>query len=78
MKTAISIPDEIFRQAEKLARRLSKTRSAIYREAVTEYVSRHDADAVTEAMNRAVERAGGRDEEFVKVASRRILGRTAW
>jgi metal-responsive CopG/Arc/MetJ family transcriptional regulator len=55
MKTAVSIPDKIFRDAERLSRRLKKSRSQIYAEAVTEYVARHDPDAVTEAMNAVCE-----------------------
>ena len=33
MKTAISLPDEIFEEAERLARWLKKSRSELYREA---------------------------------------------
>src|SRR5262245_42454497 len=52
MKTAISIPDPIFREAERLARRLKKSRSQLYAEAMADYLRRHDPDAVTEALNR--------------------------
>jgi metal-responsive CopG/Arc/MetJ family transcriptional regulator len=38
MKTVISLPDGVFRDAERLARRLKKSRSELYREAVAEYV----------------------------------------
>jgi len=78
MKTAISIPDAVFRQGERLARLLRKTRSAVYREAMTEYVLRHAPDAVTEAMNRVAAQVGNRPDKFVRAASRRILERTEW
>jgi predicted transcriptional regulator len=78
MKTAISIPDGVFHQAERLARLLRKTRSAIYREAMAEYVVRHAPDAVTEAMNRVAAQVGGRPDKFVRAASRRVLERTEW
>ena len=55
MKTAISIPDKVFAEAERLSRRLKKSRSQVYTEAVTEYVARHDPEAVTEAMNQVCE-----------------------
>ena len=58
MKTAISIPDKIFHDAERLSRRLKKSRSRVYTEAVTEYIARHDPEAVTEAMNRVFEAVG--------------------
>jgi len=78
MKTAISLPDEVFQQAERLARRLRKTRSAVYREAMEEYVSRHDADTVTEAMNRVADIGEPREGDFVRAASKRILRRSEW
>jgi metal-responsive CopG/Arc/MetJ family transcriptional regulator len=52
MKTAISIPDKIYGEAERLSRRLKKSRSQVYTEAVTEYLARHDPEAVTKAMNK--------------------------
>ena len=51
MKTAISIPDEIFKDAEDMARRLKKSRSQLFSEAMREYLARHDRDQVTEALN---------------------------
>ncbi|MEK7475373.1 MAG: ribbon-helix-helix protein, CopG family [Candidatus Coatesbacteria bacterium] len=78
MKTAISLPDAVFHEADRLARHLRKSRSAVYREAVAEYVLRHDGDAVTEAMNRVAAQVGGRADPFTRAASRRILARTEW
>jgi metal-responsive CopG/Arc/MetJ family transcriptional regulator len=51
MKTAISIPDEVFKTAEKLARRLHMSRSALYAKAVEEYVREHRADRVRECLD---------------------------
>jgi len=78
MKTAISIPDGVFQRAERLARRLGKTRSAIYREAMAEYVVRHDVDSVTEAMNRVAAEVGDRPDRFRRAAARRVLERSEW
>jgi hypothetical protein len=36
MKTAISIPDKVFKEAERLARRLGQSRSKLYGEGVAE------------------------------------------
>ena len=52
MKTAISIPDDLFADAEELARELKKSRSRLYGDAVREYVARHSAESVTEALDR--------------------------
>jgi metal-responsive CopG/Arc/MetJ family transcriptional regulator len=78
MKTAISIPDKIFRDAERLSRRLKKSRSQIYAEAVTEYVARHDPDAVTEAMDRVCEAMGDYSDPAVSAAARRTLEDVEW
>jgi len=78
MKTAISVPDGIFKKAERLARRLRKSRSQLYSEAVAEYVLRHDPDAITEQMNRVCESVDTRPDTLVTDAARRILERTEW
>jgi hypothetical protein len=51
MKTAISIPDPVFEAAERLARRLGKSRSQLYSDAVAHYLEQHPSDAVTERLN---------------------------
>ena len=45
MKTAISIPDDVFEVAERLARRTKKSRSRLFSDAIGEYVARHAARA---------------------------------
>lgn len=52
MKTAISIPDPIFEQADQLAHRLGISRSELYASAVQAYVEAHRAESITEALNR--------------------------
>ena len=78
MKTAISIPDKIFHDAERLSRRLKKSRSQIYAEAVTEYIARHDPEAVTEAMNRVCEEMTEYLDPAISAAARRALEDVEW
>jgi len=78
MKTAISIPDRIYRRAERLSRRLKKSRSQVYTEAVTEYLARHDPDAVTEAMNRVCDAIDTRPDPAISAAARRTLEGIEW
>jgi PAS domain-containing protein len=78
MKTAISIPDKVFNDAERLSRRLKKSRSQIYAEAVTEYIARHDPEAVTEAMNRVCEEMSGYPDPAISGAARRTLEDVEW
>ena len=78
MKTAISIPDEIFEDAERLARRTKKSRSQLFSEAVKEYVARHAPEEVTEAMDRVLAELGDQSDGFAATAARRIIERSEW
>ena len=78
MKTAISVPDRIFAEAERLSRRLKKSRSQVYTEAVTEYIARHDPEAVTEAMNRVCEAVDTYPDPAISAAARRTLESVEW
>ncbi len=51
MKTAISIPDELFEEAEAAAKRLGVSRSRLYSEAVRAFLEVHSREAVTEKLN---------------------------
>lgn len=78
MKTAISIPDEVFYKVEGLAEREQKSRSAVYSAALREYVARHAPDEITEAMNRTCDQVGATPDAFVAAATRRLLERVEW
>ena len=78
MKTAVSIPDDIFERAERLARRNQCSRSEVYAAALDEYVARHAHDEVTETMNQVCDDAGDSNDAFLAVASRRVLDRVEW
>jgi hypothetical protein len=78
MKTAISVPDELYEGAERLARRTKKSRSRLYGEALREYLARHAPDEVTEAMNHACAEVGDTRDVFVSAAARRTLERSEW
>jgi len=79
MKTAISLPDSVYREAEGYARRTRKSRSQLYAEALAEYLARHSPDEVTEAMNVVVAELGNAAaDSFVQRAGRRVLGSVEW
>ncbi len=78
MKTAISIPDELYAEAEQLARRLKQPRSRIYAEALREYLARHNDDAITEALNRVYDQVGTEVDPFIDTASKRLLKQVEW
>jgi metal-responsive CopG/Arc/MetJ family transcriptional regulator len=51
MKTAISIPEKVFRSADALAKRLGISRSELYSTAITEFLSKHQARHVTARLD---------------------------
>ena len=77
MKTAISIPDDIFAEADQLARRLNRSRSELYSRAVREYVARHSPDRVTESLDLLVEEMGV-ESDFTARAARRTFEHSEW
>ena len=79
MKTAVSLPDRVFREAEGYARRTRNSRSQLYAEALAEYLARHAPDEVTEAMNLVVDELGhAMPDSFVQQAGRRMLRSVEW
>ena len=78
MKTAVSIPDDVFEDAERLASRLRTSRSQLYARALAEFVARHDDDRVTSLMDQAVREAGGDADAFVQAAAQQSLQRVEW
>jgi metal-responsive CopG/Arc/MetJ family transcriptional regulator len=51
MKTAISMPDHVFRDGEALAKRLGVSRSELYSRAVSQFVANYREDEITEQLN---------------------------
>ena len=49
MKVAISVPNEVFEQAERVAKRLRVSRSRVYAQALEEFVKKH-GKGVREAL----------------------------
>jgi metal-responsive CopG/Arc/MetJ family transcriptional regulator len=78
MKTAVSIPDEVFQKVERLARRAGRSRSEVFSAALVEYVARHAPDEVTEAMDRVCDDVGEQEDRFVRAAAHHVLERTEW
>lgn len=78
MKTAISLPDDLFERAERLASKMKKSRSQVYADALAEYVARHSPELVTEGWNETCEEAGEAADSFVEAASRQVLERSEW
>jgi predicted transcriptional regulator len=78
MKTAISIPDDVFADADELARELRQSRSQLYSRAVREYVARHSADSVTAALDSICAEEPLESDSFTTAAARRTLEHSEW
>jgi metal-responsive CopG/Arc/MetJ family transcriptional regulator len=79
MKTAVSVPDDLFAQVDRLARRSRRSRSEVYRAALREYVARHAPDEVTARLDAVVAEAGDADSgDVLARAARRTFASGEW
>jgi metal-responsive CopG/Arc/MetJ family transcriptional regulator len=78
VKIAISVPDDVFEEAERLVRQTRRSRSELYTMALTEYLARRAPDRMADVMDRVVSEVSDEVDEFVAEASRRILRRVEW
>ena len=80
MKTAISIPDEIFHEAEQVAKRRGLSRSELYTNAVKQYVQDERFLGVRERLDAVYGNNSKLSEldEAVRQAQERILTDETW
>ncbi len=72
MKTAVSIPDELFESAEGLARRLGMTRSELYAKALRDYLREHRGEGITERLDEVY----GAEESVLDPVVAKLQGRS--
>jgi metal-responsive CopG/Arc/MetJ family transcriptional regulator len=78
MKTAISLPDDLFRSADTLAERLGISRSQLFATAVAEYLAKHQARKVTDQLNAVYAAQDSRlDPRLGQLQARSVL-RDSW
>ena len=78
MKTAISVPDEIFEAAEELAGELGVSRSQLYAQAVAVYVAQHRDEHVTAKLNEIYSEGEARVDPVLAELQTRSLGPEEW
>ena len=79
MKTAISVPDPIFRQAERAARRLGISRSEFFARAAQRFVASLRDDAVRASYDAAFATPAPRAEtKLRRKAARKALAAIEW
>ena len=78
MKTAISIPDDIFAGAELFASRRHISRSALYASAVRDFLARHGGDDVTQRLDEVYSAHPSKSDAGMKKMQRVALRRVEW
>ncbi len=78
MKTAISIPDKLFKKGERAAKKLKLSRSKLYSKALEDFLKRQDQSWITEAANRVADREDTSLDPFMREAARRTMLRNEW
>jgi metal-responsive CopG/Arc/MetJ family transcriptional regulator len=79
MKTAISLPDVLFRRAERTAKRLGISRSELYARALGEFLANIDGEAIKASYDRAFSGASREvDGAFTEATARRALLDVEW
>jgi metal-responsive CopG/Arc/MetJ family transcriptional regulator len=78
MKTAISLPDSLFKAAESLAGRLGMSRSRLYATAIEEYIARHQARRVSERLDAVYASENSGLDPLVARAQTESLKETDW
>lgn len=79
MKTAISVPDGIYRAADKAAKRLGISRSELYTRALREFLSGIEATEIKESYDEAFGSDSDREgDEARSRAARKTLLAVEW
>lgn len=79
VKTAISLPDELFERATREAHRLRISRSELFATAARRYLDELDRHDLVEQIDASLPQGGVDDSHGVAVAvGRSVLDRTEW
>jgi len=78
MKTAISLPDELFKSANVLAQRMGVSRSQLFATAVAEFVAKHQSRKVTERLDRVYGAEQDNLDPALRLAQSKSLGDDTW
>ncbi|NBU98351.1 MAG: ribbon-helix-helix domain-containing protein [Spirochaetia bacterium] len=73
MKTAISIPDDIFVSAEKMAKKLGIPRSRLFTRAIEEFLENHSKEKITKKLNKVYTPKSDKIKDVVHNPSIQIL-----
>jgi metal-responsive CopG/Arc/MetJ family transcriptional regulator len=78
MKTAVSIPDPLFKEAERLTKRLRIPRSQLYARALEEYIKRQKSKGIKEALDEVYSTEASELDPVIARLQAEALGRGDW
>jgi metal-responsive CopG/Arc/MetJ family transcriptional regulator len=78
MKTAISLPDPLFAEAEQVAKRLRMSRSKLYATAIAQFLKQHGSREVTERLNEVYTQEKSQLDPVLHVLQLQSLPREDW
>jgi metal-responsive CopG/Arc/MetJ family transcriptional regulator len=78
VKTAVSLPDELFRMAEATARRLRISRSELYAKAIAEFLKSQQENSITERLNDVYSRRSAKVDSGLHRAQLKSLAKDVW
>ncbi|MCY4627638.1 MAG: hypothetical protein OXE58_08745 [Acidobacteria bacterium] len=78
MKTAISVPDELFREADDFAKRTGTSRSRLYSDAVSEYLARRRHEEITAKLNEVLAEEPNRLDPVLARIQAASIGPDEW
>ncbi len=78
MKVAISVPDSVFEEAERLAQKLKMSRSRLYAEALQRLLSTYRQDVVTTTLDEIYTQEDSALDRDLSEAQSKAIGREAW
>jgi metal-responsive CopG/Arc/MetJ family transcriptional regulator len=78
MKTAVSVPDELFRMADATAHRLKISRSELYARALAEFLRTQSGQSITERLNDVYSRRTAKVDSGLHRAQLKSMEKDAW
>jgi metal-responsive CopG/Arc/MetJ family transcriptional regulator len=78
VKTAISLPEDVYRMAEAAARKLKISRSQLYATAIAEFLERRQTSKITERLNRIYAKERSELDPALQSAQLRSLEKDDW
>lgn len=78
MKTAVSVPDDLFRLGEAAALRLRVSRSELYAKALAEFLQRQQEDNITQRLDDLYSRRTAKVDSGLHQAQLKSLDKHGW